>query len=113
MLGKSFQILKILRERFLFFGTYIYPWIRELEFQGRLSDFFLSPQFAIKDQVCMQLSLLCETMTYFGFYTYRQNPFFFNISTYIYYSILSLLQWQAYGLVIIKNVKYITVQQQL
>ena len=43
----------------------IFQPIRELEFRGRLSDFFLSPQFAIKDQVCIQLSLLCETMTYF------------------------------------------------
>ena len=45
----------------------IFQPIRELEFQGRLSDFFLSPQFAIKDQVCIQLSLLCETMTYFKY----------------------------------------------
>ena len=44
----------------------IFQPIRELEFRGRLSDFFLSPQFAIKDQVCIQLSLLCETMTYFN-----------------------------------------------
>ena len=45
----------------------IFQPIRELEFWGRLSDLFLSPKSAIQCQICKQLSLLCETMTYFIF----------------------------------------------
>ena len=64
----------------------IFQPIRELEFRGRLSDFFLSPQFAIKDQVCIQLSLLCERITYFTLHN-KENPVLtFNLlDSYMYY----------------------------
>ena len=40
--------------------------IRELEFRSRLSDFLLSSKNGNLCQDCKQLSLLCETMTYFN-----------------------------------------------
>ena len=41
--------------------------IRELEFRRRLSDFLLSSKNGNLCQDCKQLSLLCETMTYFRY----------------------------------------------
>ena len=45
----------------------IFQPIRGLEFQSRLSDYSLSSKTARNCQISQQLSLLCETITYFIF----------------------------------------------
>ena len=44
--------------------------MRQLEFLDRFSDLSLSAKNANKCLICKQLSLLCETITYFTKYLY-------------------------------------------